>query len=71
MTIGTLGFITKTTWFTLGLIDKGAWFDNLYINVLYLFIVFGIRFFYGWFVFWKNNFLKFLAMLQNKHRTQT
>lgn len=71
MTIGTLGFLTNANWFTLGLIDQEAWFDNLYINVLYLFIVFGIRFFYGWFVFWKNIFLKFLAMLQNKHRTQT
>ncbi|WP_201567781.1 hypothetical protein [Psychrobacter immobilis] len=71
MAIGTLGFATKTTWFTLGLIDQEAWFESLYINGLYIFIVFGIRFFYGWFVFWKNIFFKFLAMLQNKHRTQT
>lgn len=58
MAIGTLGFVTKTTWFTLGLIDQEAWFGNLYINGLYIFIAFSIRFFYGWFVFWKNNFFK-------------
>jgi len=60
MAIGMWGFLTNTTWFTLGLIDQEAWFDNLYINGLYLFIVFGIRFFYGWLVFWKNVFLKFV-----------
>ncbi|WP_201572070.1 hypothetical protein [Psychrobacter nivimaris] len=54
MAIGMWGFLTNTTWFTLGLIDQEAWFENLYINGLYIFIVFGIRFFYGWFVFWKN-----------------
>ena len=58
MAIGMWGFLTNTTWFTLGLIDQEAWFDNLYINGLYLFIVFGIRFFYGWLVFWKSVFLK-------------
>ncbi|MGB6926950.1 hypothetical protein [Psychrobacter sp.] len=58
MAIGTWGFLTNANWFTLGLIDQEAWFENLYINGLYLFIVFGIRFFYGWFVFWKNNFFK-------------
>jgi len=58
MAIGMWGFLTNTTWFTLGLIDQEAWFNNLYINGLYLFIVFGIRFFYGWFVFWKNIFFK-------------
>lgn len=58
MAIGMWGFLTNTTWFTLGLIDQEAWFHNLYINGLYIFIVFGIRFFYGWFVFWKNNFFK-------------
>ena len=60
MAIGTWGFLTNANWFTLGLIDQEAWFDNLYINVLYLFIVFGIRFFYGWLIFWKNIFLKFV-----------
>lgn len=59
MAIGTWGFLTNANWFTLGLIDQEAWFENLYINGLYLFIVFGIRFFYGWFVFWKNIFLNF------------
>jgi len=58
MAIGMWGFLTNTTWFTLGLIDQEAWFDNLYINGLYLFIVFGIRFFYGWLIFWKNIFFK-------------
>ena len=58
MAIGMWGFLTNANWFTLGLIDQEAWFDNLYINVLYLFIVFGIRFFCGWLIFWKQVFVK-------------
>lgn len=52
--IGTWFYTSLTTLFTLGLINKSGWFEEIYMNFFYVFIVFGIRFFYGWLVFWHN-----------------
>lgn len=47
-------YVTSVEMFLLPFIDKSAWPEEFKLNGLLIFIAFSIKFFYGWFVFWKN-----------------